>query len=241
MTAREISDFLTLNTITGHPWHIQACCALTGEGWVWHTLNSPFFSLSVSVFTIITSEWIILRHDRNVSWNNRRSFSSCPLQSTCQSWLDEVPDYYQLGNGCKTSSLKYQDDLKGQSEPGYFQCFGEEEHKSQEPRRRSPIQLCFSPMGRSLRSIRGSGWPINWTVKPQWSEGSEGADQFLPDQCCDITHIFAWYVWNGNVSGLFVPLTLPVSGSNFGGTGSLFSTWTLHKLWQNQNLFPYFE
>ncbi|XP_075894829.1 putative ADP-ribosylation factor-like protein 5C [Nelusetta ayraudi] len=32
MTAREISDFLTLNTITGHPWHIQACCALTGEG-----------------------------------------------------------------------------------------------------------------------------------------------------------------------------------------------------------------
>ncbi|KAM8811984.1 putative ADP-ribosylation factor-like protein 5C isoform 1-T1 [Rhynchonycteris naso] len=32
MTTVEISQFLTLNAIKDHPWHIQACCALTGEG-----------------------------------------------------------------------------------------------------------------------------------------------------------------------------------------------------------------
>ncbi|XP_029364607.1 putative ADP-ribosylation factor-like protein 5C [Echeneis naucrates] len=32
MTAAEISQTLTLNSITTHPWHVQACCALTGEG-----------------------------------------------------------------------------------------------------------------------------------------------------------------------------------------------------------------
>ncbi|KAJ8364501.1 hypothetical protein SKAU_G00133320 [Synaphobranchus kaupii] len=32
MTAAEISQCLTLSSITGHSWHIQACCALTGEG-----------------------------------------------------------------------------------------------------------------------------------------------------------------------------------------------------------------
>ncbi|XP_063326880.1 putative ADP-ribosylation factor-like protein 5C [Pelmatolapia mariae] len=32
LTAAEISQFLTLNSITTHSWHVQACCALTGEG-----------------------------------------------------------------------------------------------------------------------------------------------------------------------------------------------------------------
>lgn len=32
MTAAEISQCLTLDTITSHSWHVQACCALTGEG-----------------------------------------------------------------------------------------------------------------------------------------------------------------------------------------------------------------
>lgn len=32
MTAAEISDALSLHTIKNHDWHIQACCALTGEG-----------------------------------------------------------------------------------------------------------------------------------------------------------------------------------------------------------------
>ncbi|XP_045839809.1 putative ADP-ribosylation factor-like protein 5C isoform X9 [Meles meles] len=34
MTTVEISQFLTLNAIKDHPWHIQGCCALTGEGLV---------------------------------------------------------------------------------------------------------------------------------------------------------------------------------------------------------------
>ncbi|XP_053114716.1 putative ADP-ribosylation factor-like protein 5C isoform X1 [Hemicordylus capensis] len=32
MSASEISKFLTLSSIKDHPWHIQGCCALTGEG-----------------------------------------------------------------------------------------------------------------------------------------------------------------------------------------------------------------
>lgn len=32
MTASEISDKLDLTTIKDHNWHIQSCCALTGEG-----------------------------------------------------------------------------------------------------------------------------------------------------------------------------------------------------------------
>ncbi|XP_048641371.1 putative ADP-ribosylation factor-like protein 5C isoform X6 [Marmota marmota marmota] len=34
MTTVEISQFLTLSAIRDHPWHIQGCCALTGEGLV---------------------------------------------------------------------------------------------------------------------------------------------------------------------------------------------------------------
>ncbi|KAF9797917.1 hypothetical protein SFRURICE_016561, partial [Spodoptera frugiperda] len=33
MTAAEISEQLDLTSIKQHPWHIQACCALTGEGY----------------------------------------------------------------------------------------------------------------------------------------------------------------------------------------------------------------
>ncbi|KAM5274813.1 putative ADP-ribosylation factor-like protein 5C [Ctenodactylus gundi] len=32
MTTREISQFLALSAIKDHAWHIQGCCALTGEG-----------------------------------------------------------------------------------------------------------------------------------------------------------------------------------------------------------------
>lgn len=32
MTPAEISDALSLHAIKAHDWHIQACCALTGEG-----------------------------------------------------------------------------------------------------------------------------------------------------------------------------------------------------------------
>lgn len=36
MSPAEISQFLTLSAIKEHPWHIQGCCALTGEGSVPH-------------------------------------------------------------------------------------------------------------------------------------------------------------------------------------------------------------
>ncbi|XP_028311254.1 putative ADP-ribosylation factor-like protein 5C [Gouania willdenowi] len=32
LTVSEISQCLTLDSITTHSWHVQACCALTGEG-----------------------------------------------------------------------------------------------------------------------------------------------------------------------------------------------------------------
>ncbi|TRY96555.1 hypothetical protein DNTS_007292 [Danionella cerebrum] len=32
MSAAEISQSLTLSSLTAHSWHVQACCALTGEG-----------------------------------------------------------------------------------------------------------------------------------------------------------------------------------------------------------------
>jgi ADP-ribosylation factor-like protein 5B len=32
MTSAEISQALNLTSIKDHGWHIQACCALTGEG-----------------------------------------------------------------------------------------------------------------------------------------------------------------------------------------------------------------
>ena len=41
MTTVEISQFLTLSAIKDHPWHIQGCCAVTGEGSVAAPLGSP--------------------------------------------------------------------------------------------------------------------------------------------------------------------------------------------------------
>jgi ADP-ribosylation factor-like protein 5B len=38
MTPAEISDALSLHSIKNHDWHIQACCALTGEG-LWDGLG----------------------------------------------------------------------------------------------------------------------------------------------------------------------------------------------------------
>lgn len=34
MTAAEISQSLTLSSLNARSWHVQACCALTGEGYV---------------------------------------------------------------------------------------------------------------------------------------------------------------------------------------------------------------
>lgn len=39
MTSAELSDALNLHAVKDHDWHIQACCALTGEGYA----PSPLF------------------------------------------------------------------------------------------------------------------------------------------------------------------------------------------------------
>lgn len=38
MSVAEISQSLQLTSVKDHQWHIQACCALTGEGWELHLL-----------------------------------------------------------------------------------------------------------------------------------------------------------------------------------------------------------
>jgi len=45
MTAAEISQQLGLTRIKDHTWHIQACCALTGEGCVPSALCSVHSSV----------------------------------------------------------------------------------------------------------------------------------------------------------------------------------------------------
>ncbi|CAG2182885.1 unnamed protein product, partial [Oppiella nova] len=43
MTAAQISKELNLTAIKKHKWQIQACCALTGEGYVWPRLKGSRF------------------------------------------------------------------------------------------------------------------------------------------------------------------------------------------------------
>lgn len=45
MSAAEISRQLDLTAIKKHQWHIQSCCALSGEGCVFF-INSYFYDLS---------------------------------------------------------------------------------------------------------------------------------------------------------------------------------------------------
>jgi len=49
MTAAEISQQLGLTRIKDHTWHIQACCALTGEGFVFIYLTSKVHALQRSI------------------------------------------------------------------------------------------------------------------------------------------------------------------------------------------------
>lgn len=96
MTAAEISQCLTLDSITTHTWHVQACCALTGEGWVWHTSHSLFLSSeSILTMTKTANSKICLtltspsaRITTSVCMFSKNA--SLRLQSACQSGLDEV-------------------------------------------------------------------------------------------------------------------------------------------------------
>ncbi|XP_078003161.1 ADP-ribosylation factor-like protein 5A isoform X3 [Phascolarctos cinereus] len=52
MTVAEISQFLKLTSIKDHQWHIQACCALTGEG-LWEQVPVDGF--------VTPPPWILIR------------------------------------------------------------------------------------------------------------------------------------------------------------------------------------
>ena len=54
MTTVEISQLLTLSAIKDHPWHIQGCCALTGEGLVAAPPAPPGFGPTNEQLTIRT-------------------------------------------------------------------------------------------------------------------------------------------------------------------------------------------
>lgn len=51
MSAAEISRHLNLTSIKKHKWQIQACCALTGEGYVIFKLTSIYSILHCFLFT----------------------------------------------------------------------------------------------------------------------------------------------------------------------------------------------
>mgnify|MGYP002385680326 CR=1 FL=1 len=62
MTSAEISDLLGLNRVKDHQWHIQSCCALTGEGYVLKSavlLNYSLQKLTQIVISLNTGmDWV---------------------------------------------------------------------------------------------------------------------------------------------------------------------------------------
>ena len=69
LSAAEISKLLNLQSIRNHGWHIQACCALTGEGYeFWKKIREIDFFLSyVYIFFLgCTKVW-------NGSWTISKS------------------------------------------------------------------------------------------------------------------------------------------------------------------------
>lgn len=175
-----------------------------GKGDLWVSYTQHHYQAPVAYSGVLRSHWrrvsltliklffyfteceCIRRHHIWVS-NPETAFLSLPLslfQSTCQSWLDEVPDYCQLSSSSKSSSLKEQDDLKCLFEPGYFQCFVEQSNSHRSTSATVPSSSVEILREGALRSICWCGGLTCWiigTVNPQWSEGSEEADQFLLD------------------------------------------------------------
>ncbi|XP_060228735.1 ADP-ribosylation factor-like protein 5B isoform X1 [Meriones unguiculatus] len=75
MTAAEISKYLTLSSIKDHPWHIQSCCALTGEG-LWPSRGSQVYQrdrIATKIFCVrengpVPRKAIVLISDCEVSF-----------------------------------------------------------------------------------------------------------------------------------------------------------------------------
>lgn len=68
MTVAEISQCLTLDSITAHSWHVQACCGLTGEGSVSRThpyTLSTWSTLSLSIKHFCGNDHVVLLHSVN--------------------------------------------------------------------------------------------------------------------------------------------------------------------------------
>ncbi len=86
MSAAEISQCLTLNSLNARSWHVQACCALTGEGYVCF-LGVCMFTWVFCLFKMFPSPWS--------EW--KPMYLMCthlflfPLQFTSQSGLDALP------------------------------------------------------------------------------------------------------------------------------------------------------
>ncbi len=62
MSAAEITEALNLHAIRDHIWHIQACCALTGEGYVLLCFFFLSLSLSLSHFQSSSPLWANLSY-----------------------------------------------------------------------------------------------------------------------------------------------------------------------------------
>lgn len=72
MTTVEISQFLTLSAIKDHPWHIQGCCALTGEGLVAAPPGPPgpgqtSAQLAVRTFSCLSRQNLVRSWSRQLS------------------------------------------------------------------------------------------------------------------------------------------------------------------------------
>uniref|UniRef100_A0A671PZG9 ADP-ribosylation factor-like protein 14 n=1 Tax=Sinocyclocheilus anshuiensis TaxID=1608454 RepID=A0A671PZG9_9TELE len=86
MSAAEISQSLTLSSLNAHSWHVQACCALTGEGYVCF-LGVRMFTCVFSLFKMFPSP--DLSESLFILMCNHPY--SLPLQFTSQSRLDAFP------------------------------------------------------------------------------------------------------------------------------------------------------
>lgn len=65
MSAAEISRHLDLTSIKNQQWHIQSCCALTGEGYVF--ITNQIFKVLKPVYTLPIECFFLIRVDLSVS------------------------------------------------------------------------------------------------------------------------------------------------------------------------------
>lgn len=140
-----------------------------GKGDLWVSYTQHHYQAPVAYSGVLRSHWrrvsltllklffyfteceCIRRHHIWVS-NPETAFLSLPLslfQSTCQSWLDEVPDYCQLSSSSKIVLTKRTRWPQMPIRAEMFSVFCWAKQQSQEHLHHGPIQLCLNPQGRS--------------------------------------------------------------------------------------------